>query len=82
MFDPTGAGDSFAGGVMGHLARTGDLSNNNLRQAIIVGSVMASFHVEAYSMDRNKTLLEAEIHERFRAFRALTEFEDLVVPPE
>jgi len=82
VFDPTGAGDSFAGGVMGHLARTGDLSNNNLRQAIIVGSVMASFHVEDYSMDRNKTLLEAEVHERFRAFRALTEFEDLVVPPE
>ncbi len=79
IFDPTGAGDSFAGGLMGHLARTRDLSAANLRRAIIVGSVMASFHVEDFSMDRNKRLQKEEIHERFRAFRALTQFDDLAL---
>jgi sugar/nucleoside kinase (ribokinase family) len=82
LFDPTGAGDSFAGGLMGHLARTRDLSAANLRQAIIVGSVMASFHVEDFSMDRNKRLQKEEIHERFRAFRALTQFDDLALFPD
>ncbi len=80
VFDPTGAGDSFAGGVMGHLSRTGDLSDANLRQAIIVGSVMASFHVEDFSMDRNKRLRQEEIHQRFQAFRDLTRFDDLGSP--
>jgi sugar/nucleoside kinase (ribokinase family) len=79
VFDPTGAGDSFAGGVMGHLARTGDLSNANLRLAIVLGSVMASFHVEDFSMDRNRRLTQPEIQERFRAFRTLTQFEDLTL---
>jgi sugar/nucleoside kinase (ribokinase family) len=77
VFDPTGAGDSFAGGVMGHVARSGDLGNANLRRAIVLGSVMASFHVEDFSMSRNKRLDQQEIHARFRAFRALTHFEDL-----
>ncbi len=79
VFDPTGAGDSFAGGLMGHLARSGDLSNENLRLAIVLGSVMASFHVEDFSMDRNKRLVPDEIQARFRAFRALTQFEDLTL---
>ena len=82
VFDPTGAGDSFAGGVMGHVARTGDLSNGSLRQAIVLGSVMASFHVEDFSMDRNKRLKAPEIRARFRAFHALTRFEDLPVGTE
>jgi sugar/nucleoside kinase (ribokinase family) len=82
IFDPTGAGDSFAGGVMGHLARSGKLTNENLRQAIVIGSVMASFHVEDFSMGRNMTLQRAEIHQRFRAFRDLTRFDDLGPPPE
>ncbi|MDP3936959.1 MAG: PfkB family carbohydrate kinase [Deltaproteobacteria bacterium] len=82
VFDPTGAGDSFAGGVMGHLSRSGDLSNANLRQAIVVGSVMASFHVEDFSMDRNKRLRQAEIHQRFQAFRDLTRFDDLGSPED
>jgi sugar/nucleoside kinase (ribokinase family) len=82
VFDPTGAGDSFAGGLMGHLARTGNLSNESLRLAIVLGSVMASFHVEDFSMDRNKRLVPEEIQARFRAFRALTQFEDLTLPGE
>ncbi len=82
VFDPTGAGDSFAGGVMGHVARTGDLANENLRQAIVLGSVMASFHVEDFSMGRNKRLEEQEIRARFRAFRTLTHFEDLPLGAE
>ena len=80
VFDPTGAGDSFAGGLMGHIARTADLSNGNLRQAIVLGSVMASFHVEDFSMDRNKRLVPEEIQARYRAFRALTQFEDFNPP--
>jgi len=79
VFDPTGAGDSFAGGLMGHLARTGELSNENFRLAIVLGSVMASFHVEDFSMDRNKRLVPEEIQARFRSFRALTQFEDLTL---
>ena len=80
VFDPTGAGDSFAGGLMGHIARTGDLGDANLRQAIVVGSVMASFHVEDFSMNRNMRLQQEEIHQRFQAFRDLTRFDDLGPP--
>jgi sugar/nucleoside kinase (ribokinase family) len=75
--DPTGAGDSFAGGFMGYLAATGNLSDPSLRQAIIFGSVMASFAVESFSLDRLRTLDDTEIQSRFRAFKALTHFEDL-----
>lgn len=77
VFDPTGAGDSFAGGFMGHLARTGDFSMGNLRQAVIAGSVMASYCVEAFSLDRFRTLRAEEIQERFRAFKRLTHFEEI-----
>ena len=52
VFDPTGAGDSFAGGFMGYLARTGDLSEANLRRAMIYGSAMGSFAVEKFSIER------------------------------
>lgn len=79
IMDPTGAGDSFAGGVMGHLARTGDLSFQNIKRAMIYGSVMASFNVEKFSMDRLKVLTEQEIAERYRQFCSLTHFENFTV---
>ncbi len=77
IFDPTGAGDSFAGGLMGYLANTGDVSEENLRKAIIFGSVMASFNVEAFSLDRLSSLGKDEIKARFSEFKKLTHFEDL-----
>lgn len=77
VFDPTGAGDTFAGGFLGYLAETGDLSEANLRQAIIFGSVMASFTVEQFSLDRLRTLQNEEIRQRFRLFKQLTHFDDL-----
>ncbi|MGE4344469.1 MAG: PfkB family carbohydrate kinase [Geoalkalibacter sp.] len=77
VFDPTGAGDTFAGGFMGYLAATNDLSEANLRQAIVFGSVMASFTVEKFSLDRLRTLEYEEIRSRFRLFKQLTHFEDL-----
>jgi sugar/nucleoside kinase (ribokinase family) len=75
--DPTGAGDTFAGGFLGYLAATGNRTNEALKQAIIFGSVMASFTVEAFSLDRLRILDYKEIHERFRAFKQLTHFEDI-----
>jgi len=77
VFDPTGAGDTFAGGFMGYLANTGNLSEAGIRRAIIFGSVMASFTVEEFSLNRLKTLAYREIEERYRGFKALTHFEDL-----
>lgn len=77
IFDPTGAGDSFAGGLMGYLANTGDLSEENIRKAIIFGSVMASFNVEAFSLQRLSTLKLEEIRERYSEFKRLTDFEDI-----
>ncbi len=75
--DPTGAGDTFAGGFMGYLTATGNFSESGLRQAIIFGSVMASFNVEAFSLDRMKQLTRDEIDERFRSFKQLTHFDNL-----
>lgn len=77
VFDPTGAGDSFAGGFMGYLANVRNVTDATLRQAIIMGSVMASFNVEAFSLDRLRTVTYDEILERFKAFRRLVHFEDL-----
>ena len=77
VFDPTGAGDTFAGGFMGYLANSGDLSEEGLRQAIIYGSVMASFNVEDFSLNRMKRLEYSEIQARFRSFKELTHFEDI-----
>lgn len=79
VFDPTGAGDTFAGGFMGYLANTGDTSDAGIRQAIIFGSVMASFNVEEFSLERMKKLTYPEIEERFRHFKSLTHFEGLPV---
>jgi sugar/nucleoside kinase (ribokinase family) len=72
--DPTGAGDSFAGGFIGYLAKTGDLSENNIRRAVIYGSVMASFNVEGFGLDRLRNLTHKEIEERYELFRKITVF--------
>ncbi|MBI5643722.1 MAG: sugar kinase [Deltaproteobacteria bacterium] len=77
IFDPTGAGDTFAGGLMGYLANTGDLSEENIRKAIVFGSVMASFNVEAFSLERLNVLTLEEIRGRFSEFKRLTHFEDI-----
>ena len=76
VFDPTGAGDSFAGGFMGYLLNTRNFSESNMRQAVIFGSVMASFVVEDFSLNRIKTLDYNEIHNRYREFKQLTHFEE------
>jgi len=73
--DPTGAGDSFAGGVMGYLARTGDLSPASLRRAVIHGSAVASFTVGEFSVDGLTDLSLDQVEERYHQFRAITEFE-------
>ncbi|MBM3327079.1 MAG: sugar kinase [Calditrichaeota bacterium] len=72
--DPTGAGDSFAGGMLGYLAATNDIGSYNLRRAVVYGTVVASFTVEAFGMKRLETLDADEIEERFRQFRAMVEF--------
>jgi sugar/nucleoside kinase (ribokinase family) len=77
VFDPTGAGDTFAGGFMGYLANTGNLNDGAVRQAIVFGSVMASFNVEEFSLNRIRSLDCKEIEGRYREFKRLTHFEDL-----
>ncbi len=72
--DPTGAGDSFAGGMLGYLAATGDFDPMNMRRAVVYGGVVASFTVEEFSMRRLETLTEEEVHERYRQFIEMTEF--------
>jgi hypothetical protein len=74
VVDPTGAGDSFAGGCMGWLARTGDLSSNGIRTALVFGTVLASFAVEDFSLDRFRTLDVAAIRTRAQAFADLVRF--------
>jgi sugar/nucleoside kinase (ribokinase family) len=73
--DPTGAGDTFAGGVMGYLAKNPDISFDNLRTALIYGSVMASYCVEDFSLNKLKSLTEHDINERLQAFKSLTHFD-------
>ena len=75
--DPTGAGDCFAGGFMGYLASTGNLGDEALRRAVVCGSVMASFAVESFSLDRLRGLDYKEIEARFKEFKRLTFFEDI-----
>ncbi len=77
VFDPTGAGDTFAGGFVGYLASTRNLSESNIRQAVVVGSVMASFTVESFSLDRLKGLQYKEIENRCREMKALSDFEPI-----
>jgi sugar/nucleoside kinase (ribokinase family) len=75
--DPTGAGDSFAGGFMGYLANTMNFTDASVRKAMVMGSVMASFNVEAFSLDRLRTATYGEIESRYRTFMRLARFEDL-----
>jgi sugar/nucleoside kinase (ribokinase family) len=78
VFDPTGAGDTFAGGFVGYLAAAGEHAGDAaLRRAVIMGSTLASFCVEAFSVDRLARLTRAEIDERFRLFKRLTQFEEI-----
>ncbi|MGC3998387.1 MAG: PfkB family carbohydrate kinase [Anaeromyxobacter sp.] len=78
VFDPTGAGDSFAGGFMGYLAsRGGRLDHGTMRRAIVLGGVLASFTVEQFSLDRLRTLTPGEIRARFADARRLAHFDDL-----
>jgi sugar/nucleoside kinase (ribokinase family) len=75
VFDPTGAGDSFAGGFMGYIARSGDLSDASLRRAVVHGSAMGSFAVEKFSVDRLIEITPADIRRRVSEFYSLTSFE-------
>ncbi len=79
VFDPTGAGDTFAGGFMGYLAKTKDISFNNMKTAIIVGSAMASFCVEKFGPNRMKEITKQDIDDRIAEFVQLVSFDiDLV----
>lgn len=75
VFDPTGAGDSFAGGFTGFLAKTGDYSFENMKRAIIHGSCLASFCVEKFGTERMQNLSDTEIANRLRQFKSLTQYE-------
>ena len=77
VLDPTGAGDSFAGGFLGYLANTGNFALDNVRKAVIMGSVMASFAVEDFSLNRLTRLTYPEIEARYRDFKGLAQFEDI-----
>jgi sugar/nucleoside kinase (ribokinase family) len=76
LYDPTGAGDSFAGGFAGWLAKTDDLSPENLKRAVIYGSAMASFCVEQFSLDGLKDLSNLKIRDRYRSFMELSRFDE------
>jgi sugar/nucleoside kinase (ribokinase family) len=75
VFDPTGAGDSFAGGFIGYLAATGDLSDANMRRAVVVGSAMGSFAVEKFSNARLLEITRTDIDARIQEFRQLVAFD-------
>jgi sugar/nucleoside kinase (ribokinase family) len=77
VFDPTGAGDTFAGGFMGYLASQPALDDAAMRRAMIFGSVMASFNVEEFGTARVQRLTHNEINERFRTFKQMTHFEEI-----
>ncbi|WP_339623687.1 PfkB family carbohydrate kinase [uncultured Winogradskyella sp.] len=75
VFDPTGAGDTFAGGFAGYLAKTGDFSFENMKTAVIYGSTLASFCVEKFGTERMQNLTDKEIYTRLEQFKSLTQFE-------
>ncbi len=75
VFDPTGAGDTFAGGFTGYLAKTGDYSYENMKNAIINGSALASFCVEKFGPERLLKLTNSEVHQRLQQFKSLTQFD-------
>ncbi|WP_242094419.1 PfkB family carbohydrate kinase [Aestuariivivens sediminicola] len=74
IFDPTGAGDTFAGGFAGYIAKTGDISFDNIKNAIIYGSALASFCVERFGTERMIHLERSEVHDRVMQFKQLTQF--------
>ena len=75
VFDPTGAGDTFAGGFVGYLAKTNDLSFQNMKNAVVYGSALASFCVERFGTQRMQELTKQEVEQRLLQFKALTQFE-------
>jgi len=75
VFDPTGAGDTFAGGFAGYIAATGDVSFENMKRAVIYGSTLASFCVEKFGTQRMENLLNEEVQKRLQQFKSLTQFE-------
>ena len=77
VIDPTGAGDSFAGGFMGYIARTGEVTDENLRRAVVFGSTLASFNVQDFSLNRFKHLTIKEIEQRYEEFRQIVQFDPL-----
>lgn len=82
VFDPTGAGDAFAGGFLGYLARAGVADPDHLRRAMIYGSAMGSFAVERFGVERLMDLTAVEVHERVRQFREMTAFEQPLLAGE
>lgn len=78
VFDPTGAGDTFAGGFMGYLASQNAVDKATMRRAMIFGSVMASFNVEEFGTERVARLTHNEINERFRKFKQITNFDEVI----
>ncbi|MEK6373360.1 MAG: PfkB family carbohydrate kinase [Acidobacteriota bacterium] len=79
VFDPTGAGDTFAGGFLGYLASCPEGTDRDFRRAIIFGSTLASFTVEKFSLDHLREITIDDVYARYREFRALTHFEDFEV---
>ncbi|MGM0575099.1 MAG: PfkB family carbohydrate kinase [Myxococcota bacterium] len=79
VIDPTGAGDTFAGGFMGYLSATGDFTPPNVRRAAVVGSLMASFCVEGFSVDGVKRVRMDDVRRRYDAFHTLTRFDPLTL---
>ena len=75
VFDPTGAGDTFAGGFAGYIAKTDDFSFENMKKAVIYGSTLASFCVERFGTERMENLKSEEVHKRLHQFKTLTQFE-------
>lgn len=76
VFDPTGAGDTFAGGFLGYLASRPQAQDQELRRAIVFGSVLASFTVEKFSLDRLREITLDDVRKRYQDFQALTQFDD------
>jgi sugar/nucleoside kinase (ribokinase family) len=74
VFDPTGCGDSFAGGFIGYLAQQGEINESILRKAVIYGSIIASFNAESFGIDRLVTLTMREVEKRVREFKRLTQW--------
>jgi sugar/nucleoside kinase (ribokinase family) len=75
VFDPTGAGDSFAGGFIGYLARSGDLGEDSLKRAVVYGSAMGSFAVERFSIGRMLEIKMTDIYQRVEQIRQLVSFD-------